>query len=331
MRRFSKSRWRPRANAVFCLALALLWLLPVPSAAAFAAEPEQFYLPHADLLPGFAPYLAANPLLLEGGGILLSEPDGEWLALGVGAAFPARPQGGYELWRLAGLRAQAALAEALTGLRYSGQDAISSHAEGEQGSGQVLSLAREETAAVISAAREAGRWRSEDGKGCFVLRAVFSPLHPLLQVRREMPAREVELEPEWRGEFLSRPFLRRGGADVALVGNQVFLLVTGWAPIRNDNSAARITAFRLAQIKARAELIAFCEGARVSASRETLASQDALSPGDEGKSDIVSERLKTRSAAQIKGLAGRMRSVGGWLDADGQGSIRAYVVRAEDL
>jgi hypothetical protein len=317
---------------VFCLALALLRFLPVPSAVVPAAEPEEFYLPHADLLPEFAPYLAANPLLLEGGGILLSEPDGEWLALGVGAAFPTRPgQGEYELWRLANLRAQAALAEALTGLRYSGQDAISSHVEGEQSSGQVLSVAREETAAVISAAREAGRWRNEDGKGCFVLRAVFSPLHPLLQVRREIPAREVELEPEWRGEFLSRPFLRRGGADVAAVGNQVFLLVTGWAPIKNDSSAARIAAFRLAEIKARAELLAFCEGARVSASREALASQIDPAMGDGGKDSIVSERLKTRSAAQIKGLAGRMRSVGGWLADEGQGLIRAYVVRAEDL
>jgi hypothetical protein len=69
---------------------------------------------------------------------------------------------------------------------------------------------------------------------------------------------------------------------------------------------------------------------RVSAEREA-ASIHAAASGDGVANEVLAEKFKSRTDAQLRGLAGRMRSAGGWLSADGSLAVRAYIVDAEDL
>ncbi|MDR1519555.1 MAG: hypothetical protein LBU23_05355, partial [Planctomycetota bacterium] len=131
---------KPAQRQVFSLLIAAAPFLFGAALAVEAGFPDSA---QADLLPGFEKYLAKHPLLREGGGILLSEPDGEWLVLGVGAAVRRREdQSEYELWKVADYHALAALTEALEGVRYSGTDAIAGSTASGRNSGGTLSIAR---------------------------------------------------------------------------------------------------------------------------------------------------------------------------------------------
>jgi hypothetical protein len=319
------------ARRIFFLLVMLVVAAAFPASTAGAGEAAFPDLTQADILPGFGQYLEKHPLLLEGGGVMEAEADGEWLALGVGRAVRRRKdQTDYELWKAANAHALAALAGVLEGTRYSGTDAVAGLAENGRSSVGTISVARRETEGVISGSREAGRWRSRDGEGCFILRAVLSPGHPLRNARREFAAREVELDPAWREEFLSRPFLRNGGVDLLEKGRGLFILAAGAAPVKGASPAARITAVRVAEVKARAELLSFCQGMRVSAEQEAV-SIHAAGSGGGASGEMLAEKLSSRTDAQLRGLAGRMRSVGGWLSADGRLAVRAYVADVDDL
>ena len=296
-------------------------------AAAGQPPPPRF----KDLPPEFQRYLDENPLLGDGGGILLSEGE-DWLSLGLGVWARKAGQSDYSHWRIAEQNALAALAEALKGIVYSGEDmGVRAYSPGGQSAAAIVSLARREAAGVIAGSRELGRWLSGAGETYCLLRAVFSPGHPLARLRREFAALEIDLEDAWRGEFLSRPFLKNGGVDVAAAGGRVYLLVVGTAPVKDGSGTAKIQARRVAEIQARAQLLAFYDGVRVRTEKTVLAGYAAAKAEADGGKEEVVEKLRSRTATQIKGVAGRMRSVGGWLSADGGGLDLAYVVDVEDL
>ncbi len=266
-----------------------------------------------DFLPGFAQYLEEYPFLTEGGGTIVADGD-NWLALGVGVAARTRKeQSKYSLWKIADIHAVKNVAEALEGSLLSGMDSADTVNS---------SVMRQEIDGIVSGSREVGRWKSNDGKVYHVMRAVFSPGHPMTKARSRFPAQNIEINAPWREEFLSRAFLRNGGVDIATINGNVYLLVVGTAPLKNKSASAQINASRVADVKARANLLAFYDGVRLQASTEVSTMQFQ---------EHVEEILRSRTSAQIKGIAGRMKNVGGWVSEAGDVVARAYIVNADDL
>ena len=310
------------------LAMAAGWSCSGEKDAAFSGD--------GDFLPGFARYLEDFPLLAEGGGTIVADGDA-WLAIGIGASVrTGREQPEYLLWKIADHNALKGLAEALEGAVYSAGDSadvdIANTAGGAAGMARESSFMLREIGGTVSGSREVGRWKSGAGQIFHVMRALFSPGHPLAMVRNEFPVRDAEIDQPWRDEFLSRAFLRHGGVDIAVVdGGGVYLLVVGTAPVKDVSPSARINASRMADIRARANLLAFYDGVRIQASMEAATVRETVYSADAEPRERVEEKLQSRSSAQIKGVAGRMKSVGGWLSETGDIVARAYVVDVEEL
>lgn len=265
-------------------------------------------------------FLDAGPGLWREGGRRFRDGNG-WVAVGVGMERVAVPGGepAYTDWRGAAYRADRFLLEAV------GHSTISAtkRMDADRSGVRYRSVTTIETDGTLSAVREVGRWTSENGAYCHVMRVAFSPGHPIGRIKRATGAARVELPPPWREAFLSRPTLVHGGVETAVVDGLPRLLVSiGQTLPPNAGPRDVVQASRRADTLAHLKANAFLEGMRISGRDEATASWDDMAGGGHAPTAAVSRRVQVGMAGTVAGL----RTVGDWRSEDGGTFVKAYVM-----